>query len=305
MSTPIIQPTSLISVPTLAQLVGCGHVYIKREDQNPSGSHKDRALWGMIDAYQKKGVSEFVVSSSGNAAISTAYFVRSTNDTNSDTKKHEITLHIFISPNISESKLERLDAIIQNASNIHIHESKRAKSDAIKFAQEYEYQLLRTSVDDVALAGYAELGKELDAQLTEEHVAGSVDVFVPTSSGTTVQGIHQGSQTLRMHIVQTTKCNVIAKQFDTQFEPSETSHAKAIVDTIAHRKDAVTKAIQEGGGAGWVISDKELEEAKDVLERHTDIAMPSYDALLSLAGLIKARGTGREISTVVLVFTGK
>lgn len=289
--------TELTSFPALAKTLGCSAVYIKREDTNISGSHKDRAISHMLSSYIEAGVQEFVISSSGNATISAASYIA-----NHAPGK---TLHLFISPNISESKLERLDAAIQGTRGIHIHESQRAKSEAIAFAKEYEAQLIRMSQDDSALEGYKQLGTELTEQLNAVQVSGPVDVFVPTSSGTTAQGIHEGASTLKVHIVQTTKCNIMAREFDATAEKTETSLAHAIVDQVAHRKPQVIAAVQESGGAGWVISDTELEQAKKVLEDHTDIVMPSYDALLSLAGLIKARATGTEIATAVLVFTGK
>jgi len=308
-----LKPTPLEKYPELAQAVEVENLFIKREDLNPSGSHKDRAIWSMLEHYYKQGIKHFVISSSGSAAIAAAYF---------GSHIKNLKLNIFISPRMSADKKQRLDKIIKDNHNIKLQISDRAKTEAIRFARDNKHQLVRTSTDDLALAGYNRLGEELNRQLIEQGSdVGYFDIFIPTSSGTTLQGLfeylrtqnHHGNirandtmkSLLRLHIVQTTKVNIIAREFDQDFEQNDTSLASAIVDTIGHRKDDVVKATKDSGGSGWVISDSQLQKARGLAEKNTGIENPSWDSLLSLAGLIKAKKQGLAIKNAIILFTGK
>jgi len=55
-------------------LIKLDDFYIKREDLNPTGSAKDRALFYQVNNLQKLGFTNAVISSTGNAAISASYF---------------------------------------------------------------------------------------------------------------------------------------------------------------------------------------------------------------------------------------
>jgi len=69
--------TPLIHASNLGGLLGCSHLYIKDERHNPTRSFKDRQAAVTISALKEAGVSEFVVASTGNVAISySAYAAR-------------------------------------------------------------------------------------------------------------------------------------------------------------------------------------------------------------------------------------
>ncbi len=313
---------------SLANKLNINNLIIKREDLNPSGSHKDRGVWVMMEEYKKTGVSDFVISSSGNSAISSAYYVSRFGDDNIN------KLHIFISPRMPEDKKLRLDECVRNNKKIEIHVSERAKSDAFLFAKNNKYKLLRASTDDSALIGYRGLAIELYDQLYSlldygnergEAEGGFAnpdtrnwDIFVPTSSGTTLLGMHEGFELRKstiqtnmeiapgLHAVQTSKCHTIVKKLGKDTAGSEVSLATAIVDTIGHRKERVVEAIKNSGGDGWVVNDKDLKNARDLLESNTDIKNASWDSLLSLAGLVKAlENRTSDINNAILLFTGK
>lgn len=83
-------------------------IFIKMENENPTGSIKDRSVWYMIKDklnynLKYKDSIHFVIASSGNAGISLSYFCKLSNNKCS----------IFVSKNIEESKyriLKRLGA---------------------------------------------------------------------------------------------------------------------------------------------------------------------------------------------------
>lgn len=287
--------TSLVDMPELAADLGLKKIFIKQENQNPSGSHKDRAIWLMIDHYIEQGIKHFIISSSGNAAISAAYYC---------TLNKNIKLDVLVSPNMPEDKKLRLNNLVKNQNHIFVHKSSKAKSEAIKMAKEPGAQLLRTSVDDTGLPGYEKIAIELDEQMAEQNEdINNYQIFVPTSSGTTLVGLARGFIEVRknppLHIVQSSRVNIMAKEFDADFEKSNTSLASAIVDTIGHRKDEVVKNIKDSRGSGWVITDEELKSAQSMLESNY-----SWDSLLALAGLVKANKVNK-INNALLLFTGK
>ena len=280
-------------------------VRLKREDQNPNGSFKDRSLAFQISSYFQKGEKSLVISSSGNAGISAVSYA----------KMAGIGMHVFVSNELSEDKLKRLELVAKHGDvnkedeiepKVTIHKSERAKSDGIKFALNNHLTNLRGSTDDTAVVGFRTLGYEI-AKVTD-----IVDsVFVPCSSGTSTLGIYEGLREMeaeltgkfpQIHIIQTTKVNPIAKEFDRNFEESETSLGDAIVDNVAHRKDDVVELVKKSGGSGWVISDIEILEAKELLE--TEKIFVSNTSALSVAGIIKAARANYNINSPLAIISG-
>lgn len=274
---------------------------LKREDQNPNGSFKDRGLAFQISHYKQKGVSTLVISSSGNAAISAAAYC----------KQAGITLQIFLSDSIDKDKLKRLEIVskhgdvnIRNTqeSRVVLHQSSKPKSDAIQFAKENKLHNLRGSTDDTAIDGFETLGYEL---------SGMVDlidsIFIPCSSGTSTLGMYRGLlekkvELPQIHIVQTTRVHPIAKEFDKNFGETEKSLADAIVDRVAHRKDEVKEIVESTKGNGWIISDKEILESKKLLE-DKGITV-SNTAALSVAGIFKAMKNQVNIESPLAIISG-
>lgn len=299
-----LQPTPLQEFPDLAKAVGVGKLYIKREDLNPSGSHKDRGLWPYLDALVAKGEHEFCLSSSGNLAISAACYAH---------RNTSIQFSFFLPSTLSESKRERLDVFKSN--NTKAYYSKTAKTDAIRFSREKKIRLLRGSTDNGMLEGYRHLPRELIKQ-TKGDIGG---MCMAISSGTMAVGLWLGfrfqdsdSRIPQLHIVQTTKIHPIASEFDKNFTSTKVSLATAIVDRVAHRKAQVIQAVKESRGGGWVVSDEEIKEALDLIrqycrsEQRSPSTSVSPESVMSLAGLKKALAKGFQVrEPVVLIFSGK
>ena len=60
----------------LAAWAGVSRLWLKREDVNPTGSHKDRGAVVQIAACIERGQQVAVISSSGNAALAAATYGR-------------------------------------------------------------------------------------------------------------------------------------------------------------------------------------------------------------------------------------
>ena len=129
----------------MTPLIKMGDVYFKREDQNLTGSAKDRSLELQIKNLIKNNYLSAVISSTGNAAISAQYFCH----------KHNINLTVFVSPHTDKSKLKLIAKYIV---------SHRPISDAFKFAKNNHAYLLRQSTDPTALRGYSQITTEIIKQ---------------------------------------------------------------------------------------------------------------------------------------------
>lgn len=274
------------SYPELAREIGISELYLKREDLHTYGSHKGRSIPLMIKLHAKAGKNSFAISSSGNAALAAILAVQNHNRNNPNNR---VSLRIFIGNNIDAEKKQRLISEITDTQAITIEQVERPKQTVFQLEKEGAITSLRQSTDDTALQGYAELATELNK------IENLQAIFIPTSSGTTAQGLgiafSQLSQKPQIHIVQTASCHPIAQEFDTAFTPTETSLAGAIVDMVAHRKKEVMTAVRESHGSGWIISDTELQETKDLVKKHTGLSL-SYNSILSIAGLKKAVSCG-------------
>lgn len=274
------------SYPELAKALGIPELYLKREDLHTYGSHKGRSIPLMIKLHAKAGKTEFAISSSGNAALAAILAVQNHNRNN---PTHQITLRIFIGMHIDEEKMKRLKAEIIDSSVITLEQVERPKQAVFQLDKEGKVASLRQSTDDTALQGYGELAGELDK--IEQLQA----LFIPTSSGTTAQGLAETFEHLQnkpqIHIVQTTACHPIAQEFDKNFTETESSLAGAIVDTVAHRKAKLVECIKTTHGSGWVVSDEEIKDAYTLVKKHTDLSI-SYNSALSVAGIKKAITSG-------------
>lgn len=287
--------------PELAKALGIHTIYFKREDQHPYGSHKGRSIPFMMKTYIKRdGIRDFVISSSGNAALAAVKMATKHNQNNPD---KQITLQVYVGKKIDEKKLQFLKEPISNhQSLISIKQVDRPKQTAFQEGKKNDTIFLRQSTDDLALEGYINLANEL------YKIPDLAAVFIPTSSGTTAQAVAETfaeKETIpQVHIVQTTACHPIAELLGTSSEAADQSVAGAIVDNVAHRKQAVADEVKKTNGAAWIPTDEEITAAKILVKNTTNIDI-SPNSALSVAGLKKALDDGLTFDgPVVCLVTG-
>jgi threonine synthase len=279
--------TPTVDASNLSKELNLQNLYLKREDQHEYGSHKGRSIPTMMMHYIRNDQRKFVVSSSGNAAIAAIRKTKEFNQNNED----EVQLKIFIGKKINQQKKELLAEEIGNTKNIELKQKERPKKEAFQTNKDNEdVVFLRQSTDEAAAFGYHELADELDQILNLK------SVFVPTSSGTTAQGIKEGFKVLKqapeIHIVQTEYCHPMAEEFDDHFSSQdEKSAADAIVDKVAHRKTQVVNAVKDSGGSGWIVSNEEIKQAQKLTKQKENIDI-SPNSALSIAGAKKAKENG-------------
>lgn len=283
----------------LTEAIGVKELYLKREDLHKYGSHKGRSIPFMIKSYFREGMTDFVISSSGNAAIAAIHTASRHNQNNPG---REIALTILIGQNIDEKKKKIIESL-SNDPRISIRQVERPKQEAFQIDKEGKAKTLRQSTDDRALEGYITLAEEL-AKIPDLEA-----VFIPTSSGTTAQALAQTfielQKPIQIHVVQTATCHPIAEAFDTPTKDDvNTSLASAIVDNVAHRKNDVVQLIKQTNGSGWIVDNEQIMNAMGIVSQlaHIDI---SPNSALSVAGLQKAISSGISFTgPVACLITG-
>jgi threonine dehydratase len=268
-------------------------IYLKREDLHPLGSHKGRSLPGMIEYYVKQGLTDFVISSSGNAGIATALYII---EYNKQTIR-KLTLKIFIGKNISRKKYKTLKKLSKNEM-IELVKTDRPKQQAFLLDKNNQAKNLRQSSDAIALVGYEALAEELNNDLPNIS-----EIFIPTSSGTTAVGLWRGFQKLnnqpKINIVQTTVCH----PFVFSDKKDKKSLAGAIVDKVGHRKKDINYILTENE-QGFVADNKEIKTAIKLIKKTEKIKISSNSAL-SVAGLFMKMKEKSLKGNVVCLLTGK
>lgn len=250
----------------MTPVIKIGSVYFKREDQNPTGSAKDRAIVSQIDNLKKLQYPSAVISSTGNAAISADYYCH----------QQRIPLTVFVSPDINPRKLSLIthSEVITTSTPI---------SAAFKFAKANQSYFLRQSTDPSALLGYQQIGAEITIQLPQ-----ATSLFIPVGSGATLLGISQKlSPTVKIFAVQPSNNCPIASQFDHQFTSEKKSLTDALSAKLLPLKSKVISAINASQGSGIVISLSENSAASAYLESQGLVTSP--EGALAYAGYLKAK----------------
>jgi len=255
-------------------------LFVKREDKNPTGSWKDRGTAFLLSQLYQQGIKDIVLSSSGNAAISLAQYVQMTPD---------ISVHIVISPGISNKKMQLLTQLEQSK-NIHVYPDRHVKKRRSELVVSLKAFLWSTAVNPDILKGYWSLGFEL-AKTIKGNLQKQQYVIAPVSSGATFVGIAEGlhhyfqDEYQMPHLVacQTQSCHPL---IDTIAGDSEPSLADAIIDNTLLRNLQISKIIKNTGGMGLVISNDELKNAQD-WSNTNKIKDLSYTSLLTIAGFLR------------------
>ncbi len=269
---------------TNTPLVKIDNFYLKREDQNITGSAKDRAMPFQIANLKKLGFTQAVISSTGNAAISAAHFCHENN----------INLTIFLSSNISPSKL----AVLKQFDHEIIF-SLQPISNAIKFSKANHAYLLRQSTDPSALEGYSQIAQDLITQLPQ-----TTSIFIPIGSGTTLIGISQKlSKTVKIFGAQSSANPTISKLFDDQFTPENRLITHALSAKFLPQKKAVIETIKDSQGYCFTIQNEAIIYAGSYLESQGIIT--SLESALAFAAYQKAIKNNFEIGEYpVILLTG-
>ena len=252
----------------MTPLIKIGQIYFKREDQNITGSAKDRAISLQVETLIKQNYKEAVISSTGNAAISAQYFCN----------KFNIPLKIFVSPKTNPEKLKLIK-------NYDI--SLKPISDAFKCAKTNKAYLLRCSTDPIAQIGYSEIAKEILSELPQ-----TTSIFVPVGSGATLLGI--ASIFSNTYAIQEASNCPIASHFDNNFQKEEISLCDSLGAKLLPLKNQIFQKIRNGA----VIQNEQLKKAQEFLLENNIITSP--EGALALAGYYKMKEFAGDYPVIIL-----
>lgn len=307
--------TPLEWAPELARAVGLEALWLKREDRNPTGSHKDRGVAFQLAAARAAAaaagatLARIALSSSGNAAISAAAFGRAAS----------VEVVAFVAPDTAAAKiaeLRRLGAVVVRTPY------------AVGLCQAWSAARgvpnLRPSTDPHAVEGFQTLGWEIAAELAGLDPArrpAAEAVFTFVSSATSLVGIGRAFARAQavvgtavapaLHAVQGAGAAAVAGPLDARRlppsgdaadgPPPSTGRLGAGGARKTRRLGEAQRLIAAGGGGGWVVTEAEAAAA-DALLRRVGIAV-SIEGAASLAAVGRAAAE-RGVRRAVVVLTG-
>jgi len=207
-------------------------LWLKREDLNPNGSHKDRSLAYQVSLAKQRGEKELIISSSGNAAISAAAFCQVAG----------IKLWAFVSPRINRAKFLLIKKL-----GAKIVLSDRAARLANYLSKKKQIHNLRPSTDDDSIDGFKSIGFELYSQLPQ-----ALPIFTFVTSGSSFLGIYEACKQL-----QERKCGDVLPPLEAVVSKSGDLAGRGGAKR-SRRFPAVQAALRETGGEIRDISDDQI-----------------------------------------------
>jgi len=263
--------------------------YLKREDENPSGSAKDRAVSLQVDHLLQNHYTSAVISSTGNAAISAAFYCL----------PRQLSLTVFLSPKVDKQKLSIIFDHAAKSNLLQIVFSNQPISEAIKFSKSNHAYLLRQSTDPVALSGYQKIGEEILDQLPQIS-----SLFLPVGSGATLIGISQKlPKNVKIFACQSAANCQICSVFSPNFTPEPVTLTDALTAKFSPLKSKVIATIRLSGGTGFVIQNREIAANHQYLHQRGLSLSP--ESALCLAALRQAQKKSIDIGNYpVIVATG-
>ncbi|MCK5465949.1 pyridoxal-phosphate dependent enzyme [Candidatus Parcubacteria bacterium] len=286
-------------------LENVNHLYFKREDENFTGSLKDRSLVYQVSLAKQNKKKELVISTSGNAGIAAAAYCQKTG----------IKLYIFISPKTEKAKIAEMQKY-----NPIIIKSKRAIRLANYLAAKHKIENLRPSVNNSSVEGFKSIAFEIFENL------GEVDaIFTFVTSGSSFVGMGRAYRYLlknkeikkmpRLYAVQSGDIFSIAKlslrgaRVSVASEKA-TKQSRIYTQNIpgmfgiknTRRKKEILEIIKLSGGNGIYVNDSEVQDAKNILEENKIYTSP--EGCASFAGVMKV-DKENKFNKAVCILSGK
>jgi threonine synthase len=269
----------------LAHWAGVDRLYLKREDLNPTGSHKDRGAVVQIAACLERGQQVAVISSSGNAALAAATYGT----------RGGVTVVALISP-----RTEPVRVVGLREAGARVVITEKPINFGIRLTRVRGWPDLRPSQSGDAVTGFRGLGGELAAELREP-----IPVFGYASSGATFQALgevfREGGVDLPLHPVQAGLVNGISKEFGRPGD-GRRSLVGDLGVKVSDRAASVTALVNESGGQAWWVGDEDIAAAGETLRAQRYEVAPECWA--ALAGLRLAASEG-GIGSACLLLTGR
>jgi threonine synthase len=315
--------TPLIRATNFGMMLGLQNLYIKDERQNPTGSFKDRQASITVSSLKEAGITETVLASTGNVAISYSAY----------TSRAGIKLWAFLTSLVPAEKMR--EVAIYGTQVIKVTASyDQAKLVAVQFAnQRPNSPYLDRGVRSIpALEAMKTLAFEISEQLTWACGPPKSKTQVPwrvpdwyiqsVSGGMGPVGVLKGSEELmamgltdRMPAVaaiQTEGCAPMTHAWKNNLEDAiPVLSPRTNIATLATGDPGKTynllrdRMLKGGGGTFESVSDEEAFKAIHILAKMEGLSMEPASAV-AFAGLIKLVRAGmiNPSDVVVINLTG-
>jgi len=258
-------------------LPNINHLYFKREDENLTGSLKDRSLAYQVSLAKQNNKKELVISTSGNAGIAAAAYCR----------KAGIKLYIFISPETEKAKIAEMQKY-----NPVIIKSKRAIRLANYLSAKYEIENLRPSTNNSSIEGFKSIAFEIFENL------GEVDaIFTFVTSGSSFVGIGRAYQ----YLLESGEIKKMPKLYAVQSRDVFSIAGKLGIKNTRRKKE-ILELTKLSSGSRVYVNENEIQRAKSILEKNK--IYTSSEGCASFVGVMKVNEENK-FSKVACILSGK
>jgi threonine synthase len=277
--------TPMEDAPALAEWCGVDQLLVKREDQNPTGSHKDRGAVEQVKRCVAERRRVAVISSSGNAALAAATYAR----------PEDITVVALISP---LTEMARAQQVIDAGARVVV--TLKPINYSRQLSRIYRWPDLRPSLSPDALRGFRRLGQELARELENGGA-----LFAYASSGTTFEAVGEvlaeEGRDIALHPVQAGLVNGLSRLFDRPGDGRRSMVGDLGVKT-SPRASRVAELVRTSGGEAWWAADDMITAARAELEgQQYHVAAECWAAL---AG-VRLAATTTGVRRACLLLTGR
>ena len=298
--------TPLYPAANLSMMLGRPHIYVKDERQGPTGSFKDRQASLAISAMKEHGITEVVLASTGNVAISySAYSVHA-----------GIKLWAFLTSAVPAEKMREV-AIYGSAVVKVTGTYDQTKQVAAEFARHkglpYDRGIRSIAVKESMKTLAFEMGEQLGHLLGPASEAKDAPWRAPdwyiqsVSGGMGPVGVWKGFEELltmglvthmpKLACVQVEGCAPMVHSFRAGLEEAEpVLNPQTLITTIATGRPGpaypfLRRVILENGGTFEMVSDEETFRAMHVMAKMDGISMEPA-AAVAFAALFKMVSQG-------------
>ena len=298
--------TPLYPATNLGMMLGRPHIYVKDERQGPTGSFKDRQASLAISVMKENGLTEAVLASTGNVAISySAYSAHA-----------GIKLWAFLTSAVPAEKMR--EVALYGSEVVKVTGTyDQTKQVAAEFARRkglhYDRGIrsiaVKESMKTLAFEMAEQLGQILEpAPDTQGASWRAPDWYIQSvSGGMGPVGVWKGFEELlamglvthtpKLACVQSEGCAPMVRSFRAGLEEAEpVLNPQTLITTIATGRPGpaypfLRRIIMENGGAFEVVSDEEAFRAMHVMAKMDGISMEPA-AAVAFAALFKMVSQG-------------
>ena len=265
------------------------NLFVKLDYINPTGSFKDRGAAFLVSKLREEGCGRVVIDSSGNAAVSTSAYCA-----------HAGIEHMAIMPKYSHRE-KKVNVLWHGSTIVEAPDREAARIYARTLAKELVYRYIGFALEENAIPGFKTAAYEIQEAFTPDAI------FVPVGGAHNLVALgkaylemdNQGEveRLPQLHAVQSSACAPIAGEF-TDYVKEDSTLAEGVIVPHTERKEEAIRIVEKTVGTGWVVSDREVLEALNLLASNGIYASPT--GAVAVAGAMKAQYKGR----VVCIVTG-